>query len=132
MFPTPLEKRPAAARTTYQAILPIALIVWLLPLIAVAIFSIKPGADFTNANYWGVPSSFDLVENYGQVFFNSDMPRYLLNSFMITIPTVIGAVALSAMAGFALGIYRFKANIWIFFMFVAGNFLRATLCPSRS
>jgi len=123
MFPTPLEKRPAAARTTYQAILPIALIVWLLPLIAVAIFSIKPGADFTNANYWGVPSSFDLVENYGQVFFNSDMPRYLLNSFMITIPTVIGAVALSAMAGFALGIYRFKANIWIFFMFVAGNFV---------
>ncbi|KIN66234.1 Binding-protein-dependent transport systems inner membrane component [Sulfitobacter noctilucicola] len=123
MFPTPLEKRPAAAKTMYQAVLPLALIVWLLPLIAVAIFSIKPGADFTNANYWGVPSSFDFVENYGQVFFNSDMPRYLLNSFTITIPTVIGAVALSAMAGFALGIYRFKANIWIFFMFVAGNFV---------
>ncbi|OAN89990.1 carbohydrate ABC transporter permease [Sulfitobacter geojensis] len=123
MFPTPLEKRPAAAKTMYQAILPLALIVWLLPLLAVAIFSIKPGADFTNANYWGVPSSFDFAENYGQVFFNSDMPRYLLNSFLITLPTVIGAVALSAMAGFALGIYRFKANIWVFFMFVAGNFV---------
>ncbi len=123
MFPTPLEKRPPAARTMYQAVLPLALVVWLLPLLAVAIFSIKPGADFTNANYWGVPSSFDFVDNYGQVFFNSDMPRYLLNSFTITIPTVIGAVALSAMAGFALGIYRFKANIWIFFMFVAGNFV---------
>jgi multiple sugar transport system permease protein len=123
MFPTPLDKRPAAAKTMYQAVLPLALIVWLLPLIAVAIFSVKPGADFTNANYWGLPSSFDFAENYGQVFFNSDMPRYLLNSFMITIPTVIGAVALSAMAGFALGIYRFKANIWIFFMFVAGNFV---------
>ena len=123
MFPTPLEKRPAAAKTMYQAVLPLALIVWLLPLLAVAIFSIKPGADFTNANYGGVPSSFDFAENYGQVFFNSDMPRYLLNSFLITLPTVIGAVALSAMAGFALGIYRFKANIWVFFMFVAGNFV---------
>ncbi|MEM6941208.1 MAG: carbohydrate ABC transporter permease [Pseudomonadota bacterium] len=123
MFPTPLEKRPAAARTTYQAVLPLALLFWLIPLIAVAIFSVKPGADFTNANYWGVPSSFDLVENYGQVFFNSDMPRYLLNSFLITVPTVMGAVALSAMAGFALGVYKFKANIWIFFMFVAGNFV---------
>ncbi|MFK7834972.1 MAG: carbohydrate ABC transporter permease [Sulfitobacter sp.] len=123
MFPTPLEKRPPAAKTIYQAVLPLALIAWLLPLLAVAIFSVKPGADFTNANYWGVPSSFNFVENYGQVFFNSDMPRYLLNSFMITVPTVIGAVALSAMAGFALGIYRFKANIWIFFMFVAGNFV---------
>lgn len=123
MFPTPLDKRGPMAKPLYQAVLPLALLTWLLPLLAVAIFSVKPGADFTNANYWGVPSSFNLIENYGQVFFNSDMPRYLLNSFMITIPTVIGAVALSAMAGFALGIYRFKANIWIFFMFVAGNFV---------
>ena len=123
MFPTPLEKRPRSSRVAYQAFLPLALIMWLLPLLAVAIFSIKPGADFTNANYWGIPSSFEFVENYGQVFFNSDMPRYLLNSFMITVPTVIGAVALSALAGFALGIYKFKANIWIFFMFVAGNFV---------
>lgn len=27
------------------------------------------------------------------------------------------------MAGFALGVYKFKANIWLFFMFVAGNFV---------
>jgi multiple sugar transport system permease protein len=123
MFPTPLEKRPASATKIYQAVLPLALIAWLLPLLAVAVFSVKPGADFTNANYWGMPSSFNFVQNYGQVFFNSDMPRYLLNSVFITVPTVIGAVTLSAMAGFALGIYRFKANIWIFFMFVAGNFV---------
>lgn len=123
MFPTPLEKRTAAARITYQAALPVALLVWLLPLIAVAIFSIKPGEDFTNANYWDWPTSFNALANYGQVFFNSDMPRYLLNSVFITVPTVIGAVTLSCMAGFALGIYKFRANIWIFFMFVAGNFV---------
>jgi multiple sugar transport system permease protein len=123
MFPTPLEKRSPAARIGYQTLLPIALFVWLMPLVAVAIFSVKPGADFTNANYWGWPTSFEAVSNYGQVFFNSDMPRYLMNSFLITVPTVIGAVALSCMAGFALGIYKFRANIWIFFMFVAGNFV---------
>ena len=38
-------------------------------------------------------------------------------------PTVIGAVALSAMAGFALGIYKFRGNLLIFFMFIAGNFV---------
>ena len=27
------------------------------------------------------------------------------------------------MAGFALGIYKFKLNLWIFFLFVAGNFV---------
>jgi multiple sugar transport system permease protein len=123
MFPMPIEKRTPAARIGYQALLPVALFVWLMPLVAVAVFSIKPGEDFTNANYWGWPTSFEMLSNYGQVFFASDMPRYLLNSVLITVPTVIGAVALSCMAGFALGIYKFRANIWIFFMFVAGNFV---------
>ncbi len=123
MFPRPIQQASAPAQTAYKTMLPIALILWLLPLIAVAVFSIKPASDFTQGNYWGVPGSFELFNNYGQVFFNSDMPRYMLNSVLITVPTVIGAVALSAMAGFALGVYKFRSNIWVFFMFVAGNFV---------
>jgi multiple sugar transport system permease protein len=123
MFPRPIQQASAPAQTAYKTMLPIALILWLLPLIAVAVFSIKPASDFTQGNYWGMPGSFELFSNYGQVFFNSDMPRYMLNSVLITVPTVIGAVALSAMAGFALGVYKFRSNIWVFFMFVAGNFV---------
>lgn len=123
MFPTAIEKRSRSWQLSYQAVLPFALIVWLLPLIAVAMFSIKPAADFANGNYWGWPSSFEAFSNYGKVFFESNMPRYLLNSMTITIPTVVGTVALSSMAGFALGVYRFKGNLFIFFMFIAGNFV---------
>jgi multiple sugar transport system permease protein len=123
MFPTPIEKRSRAAQITYQSLLPIALILWLLPLIAVMLFSIRPFADFGAGNYWGMPSSFEFFTNYGRVFFESDMPRYLMNSVLITVPTVVGAVALSCMTGFALGIYRFRGNLLIFFMFIAGNFV---------
>lgn len=123
MFPKPIEKRSQAAQALYKGLVPLVLLLWLGPLLAVALFSIKPDADFTTGNYWGLPSRFEGFTNYGQVFLNSDMPRYLVNSFLITIPTVIGAVALSCMTGFALGIYKFKANLWIFFMFVAGNFV---------
>jgi len=123
MFPKPLEKSSRTWQLSYQALLPLALIVWLLPLIAVANFSIKPEADFVNGNYWGIPSSFEAFSNYGKVFFESNMPRYLLNSLFITVPTVIGAVGLSCMAGFALGIYKFKSNLPIFFIFIAGNFV---------
>ena len=123
MFPRPIEQSTPAVRTSYQILLPIALVLWLLPLLAVALFSIKPDADFVNGNFWGLPSSFELFNNYGKVFFESNMPRYLFNSLLITVPTVIGAVALSAMAGFALGVYRFKGNLLIFFMFIAGNFV---------
>ena len=123
MFPTPIEKSPRSWQIGYQTLLPVALLMWLAPLIAVAVFSVKPDADFTSGNYWGLPTSFEGATNYGKVFFESDMPRYLLNSVFITVPTVIGAVALSCMTGFALGIYKFRANLWIFFMFVAGNFV---------
>ena len=40
-----------------------------------------------------------------------------------TIPVVIGAVALSTMTGFALGVYKFRSNLLVFFLFVAGNFV---------
>ena len=123
MFPTPIQQRSRSAQITYQSLLPIALILWLLPLIAVMVFSIRPFSDFTQGNYWGVPSSFEFFTNYGMVFFESDMPRYLWNSVLITVPTVVGAVALSCMTGFALGIYRFRGNLLIFFMFIAGNFV---------
>jgi len=123
MFPTPIEKTSRSWQLTYQTLLPLALIMWLLPLIAVAIFSIKPLSDFSQGNYWGLPSTFEGFNNYGKVFFESNMPRYMWNSVMITVPTVIGAVALSCLTGFALGVYKFKGNLLIFFMFVAGNFV---------
>ena len=69
MFPTPVQKSSPAVRISYQAFLPVALILWLLPLIAVMIFSIKPDVDFTSGNYWGWPSSFEGFTNYGLVFF---------------------------------------------------------------
>ncbi|MEN8896080.1 MAG: carbohydrate ABC transporter permease [Yoonia sp.] len=123
MFPTPIEKRSRSWQIGYQSLLPLALIAWLLPLLAVMLFSIKPEADFVSGNYWSLPANLDGLNNYYKVFFESDMPKYLWNSIRITVPTVIGCMILSSMTGFALGVYKFRSNLWIFFMFVAGNFV---------
>ncbi|MBY6160362.1 carbohydrate ABC transporter permease [Mameliella alba] len=123
MFPTPIQKRSATAQTVYKFALPIALIVWLLPLIAVALTSVRSAGDITAGNYWGWPTSFNLLENYTAIFKQTPIGQYILNSFKVTIPTVIGAVAISCMTGFALAVYRFKGNLLIFFMFIAGNFV---------
>jgi len=123
MFPTPIEKSPRSIRLMYNVALPIALIVWLLPLLAVALTSVRPAADLNSGNYWGWPTSFDMIENYTQIFKNTPIGQYILNSFRVTIPTVIFAVALSSMTGFALAIYKFRFNMMIFFIFVAGNFI---------
>jgi len=123
MFPTPIERRPPTFRALYKGALPLALLIWLLPLLAVALTSVRSLGDITAGNYWGMPTSINLVENYTAIFEHTPIGQYILNSFKVTIPTVIGAVALSCMTGFALAVYDFRGNLVVFFMFVAGNFV---------
>jgi multiple sugar transport system permease protein len=123
MFPTPLAKTRPLTQALYKVGLPIALIVWLLPIIAVALTSIRGQGDIASGNYWGLPTEWQVIENYTAVFRNTPIARYIVNSLLVAIPTVIGAVGLSCLAGFALGTYRFKANLAVFFLFVGGNFI---------
>ena len=123
MFPRPIQRAAPASRFAYQVALPIALLIWLLPLVAVAITSVRSAGDITAGNYWGWPTSFNFVENYTAIFENSPIGQYIFNSFKVTIPTVAGTLALSCMTGFALGIYNFRAGVPLFFMFIAGNFI---------
>jgi multiple sugar transport system permease protein len=122
MFPAPIARAAPWARTGYRLAVPAALFLWLLPLLGVALTSVKPAGDLAAGNYFGLPSRI-AWENYRDIFVNSPIARYFVNSFFVTIPTVIGAVALSCMTGFALGVYRFRGNLLLFFMFVAGNFV---------
>jgi len=123
MFPTPIAKTAPWVQRTYKWLLPIALILWLLPLIGIAVTSIRPSSDLAAGNYFGWPSGFNFIENYSAVFENSNIGWYILNSFKVTIPTVIGAVGLSCLTGYALAVYKFRSNLLVFFMFVAGNFV---------
>jgi len=122
MFPRPVQQASRAVRLTYQAALPLALLLWLLPLIGVAVTAVRPASDLAQGNYFGLPSRL-AFENFAAVFQNTAMARYILNSFIVTLPTVAGAVALSLMTGFALAVYRFRSNLVVFFLFVAGNFV---------
>lgn len=123
MFPTPIEKAGPFSRNTYRIALPILLIIWLIPLIGVMMTAMRGPGDITNGNLWGVPSSWEFGNNIQDVFENTPMLQFMLNSVRITIPTTIGAVALSCMTGFTLAVYKFKGNLALFFLFVAGNFI---------
>lgn len=123
MFPTPIEKRSQSRQLAYKICVPIALFIWLLPLLAIFMTSIRSAADINTGNMFGWPSQFLLVENYIAVFEQSKAATYFLNSIKITVPTVIISVALACLAGYALAIYRFRAALPLFFIFVAGNFV---------
>jgi multiple sugar transport system permease protein len=122
MFPRPIEQTSATTQTLYKLAVPVALFLWLFPLLGVALTSLRPASDLAQGNYFGWPSAL-AFGNYLEVFTQSPIARYMLNSLFVTIPTVIGAVALSCLTGFALAVYRFRSNLIVFFMFVAGNFV---------
>ena len=123
MFPTPIHQRPIVNQYIYKIFLPISLIIWLIPIFGILMTSIRGLGDITAGNMWGTPSEFLLFSNLYDVFTNTPMIKYTLNSFKVTIPTMLGAVALSCMTGFALANYKFKTNLIIFFIFIAGNFV---------
>ncbi len=123
MFPTPIAKKSKGWQIAYKVFLPIALFIWLLPLIAIFMTSIRPGGDINAGNVFGWPSEFQMVTNYLDVFRESQAATYLWNSVKITVPTMILSVSLAALAGYALAIYRFRFSLALFFVFVAGNFV---------
>ncbi len=123
MFPRPVEKSTAVVRYGYQAFLPVALILWLLPLLAIFLTSIRSAKDINSGNVFGWPSEFALIDNYTAVFTQSAAGQYMLNSVLITVPTVVISVALACLAGYALAIYKFRVALPLFFLFVAGNFI---------
>jgi multiple sugar transport system permease protein len=122
MFPRPIQKASATAQWVYTIALPVALFLWLFPLLGVALTSLRPATDLAQGNYFGMPSGI-AWENYVYIFTETPIGQYMLNSMWVTIPTVIGAVSLSLMTGFALAVYGFRGSILVFFMFVAGNFV---------
>jgi multiple sugar transport system permease protein len=133
IFPAPIERRTGAVLAGYRAAVLGSLIVWLLPLLAVVLTSMRSHEDLVRGNFWGWPARFHGYQNYAAVLTGSHIPQFVLNSFLITIPAVIGTVALASMAGFALAKHEFKGNRLLLIMFVAGNLVpfQALMIPVR-
>jgi len=123
MFPTPIEKTSPLTQSTYKIAVPVVLILWLVPIFAVTLTSGRSLNDILNGNFWGWPTEIMFFENFNAVFTTTPMWSYLWNTVLITIPTVIGVLITSSLAGFALAKYRFRGNIAMFSIFIGGNFV---------
>ncbi|SPJ32819.1 MULTISPECIES: carbohydrate ABC transporter permease [Halomonadaceae] len=123
MYPRQISKDDVLKKYLYLAAVTLVLMLWLLPLGAVILTSVRPASDAAVGNYWGWPSGFDLVKNYTEVFTQTPMGRYFFNSLVITIPSVIGVLVLSTLTGYVLSRYRFRGNTLLFAIFIGGNFL---------
>ncbi len=122
MYPHPIPRRHHGLRIAYGAAAALLIALWLLPLFAVMLTSLRTLAEIDAGAFWTWPRHLAFA-NYADVFRQTGMARYMLNSAIITIPAVAGAITLSTLAGFALAKYRFRGNLLLFAMFIGGNFV---------
>lgn len=97
-------------------------IVWLLPVFGGIMTAFRSMDDLTRNGFWAFPEKFSL-QYFADAWTRGMLGKYLFNSFVITIPSLIGTLFLSSLCGFALASFRFKGNFLVYVMFVGGMLL---------
>lgn len=97
-------------------------LIWLLPVIAAFVTSFRTQDDISVNGFWSWPQVVSWA-NFVKAWTAARVAKYLLNSFIITIPSLLGMLFLSSLAAYTLARHRFRGNLAIYFMFVAGTML---------
>jgi multiple sugar transport system permease protein len=95
---------------------------WLLPVFATLMTSFRTMDDITINGFWSIPQTISLVK-FGEAWKQAHIRQYLLNSFIITIPSLIGMLFFSSLSAYALARFKFKGNLFVYFIYVGGTML---------
>lgn len=116
------KKSMPISRILLYAFLIIFTITYLMPFFSAIVTSVRTQDDISLNGFWSIPREISL-ENFPNAWTRGRVSNYLLNSFIITIPALIGAIFLSSLSAYALARYKFRGNRPIYFMYVAGTLL---------
>jgi alpha-glucoside transport system permease protein len=101
-------------------------VLWTTPTVGLLVTSFRPSGDVAATGWWTVFTHPNLtLDNYRQVGFDggygvtTGMTTYFVNSLVISIPATLFALALAAMAAYALAWVRFKGSDTLFFLVFA-------------
>jgi multiple sugar transport system permease protein len=95
---------------------------YMTPVFSALLTSVRTQDDISLNGFFSAPREI-VLQNYAQAWSQGGVNKYLLNSFIITIPALIGTIFLSSLSAYALARYRFRGNRPIYFMYVAGTML---------
>ncbi len=106
------------------------LVIYAAPIIGVGITSLQTNAEIAARGVWHIPENPSL-DNYIDVWNNTATPRYLINSFLVTIPATFFSILGGVLLGYVFSQFRFPAAEVLFFTVIAGMFFppQAMLIP---
>ncbi|WP_375386155.1 carbohydrate ABC transporter permease [uncultured Microbacterium sp.] len=115
--PRSAQKKGRSAR--FHILLVVAAITWLLPMIWMVSMALTPNDVLQRSSTSLLPRSVTL-QNFLTVLQGSDMPRWFLNSVIVSILTTVVTVVFCAMAGYAFARIAFPGRRVVFVIVLAG------------
>jgi len=110
------------SRSILYLVLIMLAIIFLVPVYGSLVTSFKSVEDIMVGGFWKFPRHFTF-EGYIEAWKMQNLGKYLINSIIITFPSVVGSIFLASLAAYPLSRIRFKGEKFIFILFVAGLFL---------
>lgn len=104
-------------------------VAWLVPLIVVVLNSLRSNEEIAQTSMIGWPQHWAFA-NYLTAWSDfcvaqtcAGIRPYMLNSALVTIPATIFSTLLGAVAGYAVSLWRFRGDQWIYGIVTLGIFL---------
>jgi multiple sugar transport system permease protein len=114
------KARQTILKCSFYAVSTALVAFWLIPLALAFFTSVKSMDEIMGKGaMWAFPREWRF-DNYAKVWTTVGMGRYVFNTIVITVPSVIGMLALSSLGAFALAFYKFRLNKLVLVMFIAG------------
>jgi glucose/mannose transport system permease protein len=102
---------------------------WLVPLVVVILNSLRTSEEIAQTSMIGWPRVWAFA-NYATAWSGfcinqtcAGIRPYMLNSAIVTLPATILSTVLGAVAGYAVSLWRFRGDAWIFGVVTLGIFL---------
>ena len=122
--------RPISRSLLLHGFILAILVVYAAPMIGVALTSLQSNAEIAARGVWHIPENASLA-NFADVMANTPLPRYLLNSFLVTLPATFFSVLGGVLLGYVFSQFRFPFAEFLFLLVIAGMFFppQAMLIP---
>ena len=113
--------RPLSGRVAAQAVLLLNAFLVLAPMVIMGLSAFKSTREIFQ-NPFGLPGVWRW-ENFARVWVEAKFALYFRNSILVTMASIIIILILGAMAGYALGRFRFGGNDLLYLYFLSGLML---------
>ena len=107
-------------KTSFYIFGTIIVVVWLIPILIALFTSMKSMDELMKSPLMWAPPKHWVFSNFAEVWNKVGMSRYVLNTLIITVPSVLGALIISSLGAFALAFYKFRMNKPILITFISG------------